>query len=476
MTSPTMAGTDLLDALYDVLNTYVVFPGEHAAVAVTCWIAATHAVPAFECAPRLVLTSPEKRCGKSRALDIIAGTSHRPLPTSDATVAAIFRSIGDGHPPTLIIDEADAIFGSKKVAEQNEDLRKLLNAGHQRGRPALRCVGKSLTPTEFPVFAMAALAGIGSMPDTITDRAVNISMRRRMRGEEVAPFRSRRDAPVLSKINEELGKWAAAHLDLLHHLQPDMPVQDRAADTWEPLVAIAEVAGGRWPERIRAACVALVEDADNDDAEESLSITLLSDIKHVFEQAGVPFLTSQALVDHLKNLDESPWSDFELNPRKLALRLRRFDISPGHNTAKTHRGYTREAFHDAFERYLRPNPSEPSGTTAEQEEQRDGKKTPDGSTRPEETTRPTEDAVHGTYRTSRTGSDAPQAKTTPKAASTSRPKAQGDVPTAQILELSARNQKSSSKCVDCRKRPAMDGFETCGPCSVGRGITRAGLA
>ena len=170
----------------------------------TLWIAATHALPAFECAPRLVITSPEKRCGKTRLLDIITGTCHKPLATVNATVAAIFRSIGGAHPPTLVIDEADTLFGSKKNAENNEDFRALLNAGHQRGRPALRCVGPLQVPTEFSTFAMCAIAGIGTMPDTITDRAVNISMRRRASGETVAQFRSRRDGPILTALGDRL--------------------------------------------------------------------------------------------------------------------------------------------------------------------------------------------------------------------------------------------------------------------------------
>jgi hypothetical protein len=36
----------------------------------------------------------------------------------------------------MLVDEADTIFGPK--ADGNEDLRGLLNAGHQRGRPAIR--------------------------------------------------------------------------------------------------------------------------------------------------------------------------------------------------------------------------------------------------------------------------------------------------------------------------------------------------
>jgi hypothetical protein len=240
-------GAALLDELRDTINRYVVLPSGHAASASTLWIAVTHALPAFECAPRLVITSPGKRCGKTRLLDVITGTCYKPLSTVDATVAAIFRSLGGEHPRTLLIDEADAIFGTKKAAEQNEDLRKLLNAGHQRGRPALRCVGPSQIPTTFDTFAMAAIAGIGAMPDTITDRAVNIQMSRRSQSEPVAKFRSRRDGPLLEQLRERLSEWVAPRIKELSTIEPVMPVEDRAADTWEPLIAIADAAGGHWP-------------------------------------------------------------------------------------------------------------------------------------------------------------------------------------------------------------------------------------
>ena len=101
-------GAELLDDLHDTATGYVAFPDDHAAAAVTLWISTTHVLPAFEFAPRLAITSPEKRCGKTRLLDIIGGACHRPLATADATVAAIFRSLGGDHPPTLIIDEVDA--------------------------------------------------------------------------------------------------------------------------------------------------------------------------------------------------------------------------------------------------------------------------------------------------------------------------------------------------------------------------------
>lgn len=377
--SELLTGAEVLDELRNVLTRYVVFTDTHTAAAVTLWVTCTHALPAFEHAPRLVLTSPEKRCAKSRTLDVIIGTCHNPLVSVSATAAAIYRSLDQEHPPTLIIDEADTIFGSKRIAENNEELRAVLNAGHQRGRPALRCVGPQQKPTYFATFAMAALAGIGSMPDTITDRAVNITMRRRTPEEKVSQFRSRRDGPVLTHVRDLLASWTAEHLDALAEAQPEMPVEDRAADTWEPLIAVADAAGGHWPKTARAACIHLVKAADEVAEDRSLAIRLLADVREVFEKQSTTFMASAALVEALRRIEESPWNDFDLNPRGLAKRLREYGVKSTRNAAGSLRGYRLDDLSDAFKRYLPSQASEASDTTSEQRKASDTSRTSDTS-------------------------------------------------------------------------------------------------
>ncbi len=350
-----VAPAALLDELRAALLRYVVLPTPHSADAITLWIGATHALPAFGYAPRLVINSPEKRCGKSRLLDIIEATCFDPLVTVNASSAAVFRRIGDGHPPTLLIDEADAIFGSKKAAEQNEDLRALINAGHQRNRPALRCVGPQQTPTNFPTFAMVALAGIGAMPDTVVDRAVNVTMRRRASHEQVDSYRHRRDALPLHHLRDRLTAWAADVLDELSDAEPAMPVEDRAADTWEPLVAVADQAGGTWPARARRASVLMVTEADEADTDASLGIRLLTDIREAFASTTASAMPTKELLERLKLAEESPWEAFGLDDRGLARRLRDYRVSSDRvrpDGDKQVRGYRREDFADAFARYL----------------------------------------------------------------------------------------------------------------------------
>jgi hypothetical protein len=248
-------GADLLDELLNELERFVVFPDHHAAVAVALWIAASHAQDAWETATRLVVKSPLKRCGKSRLLDMVEHLARNVLVAANLSAAALARSVTDSDPPTLVVDEQDAVFATRRGerSESAETLRGLLNAGHQRGRPYVRWDVTTRALERCPTFAMAAIAAIGDLPDTIEDRAVVVGMRRRAPGERVTPFRRRRHAAALLELRDRLHAWVADHAKQLEAAFPDLPVEDRAADTWEPLVAVADLASGGWPQWAREA-------------------------------------------------------------------------------------------------------------------------------------------------------------------------------------------------------------------------------
>jgi hypothetical protein len=367
-------GAELLDDVHATLTRYVVFADDHQPVAVTLWVAATHGLPAWQHATRLIITSPQKRCGKSRLMDIVAGLSFSPLLCVDTTTAAVYRSIGDddAKTPTLLIDEADALFGTKRSAEQNEDLRALLNAGWQRDRPARRCVGPLQVPTDFATFSMAALAAIGRLPDTVSDRGASIDLKRRGPGERISRFRIRRDRSRLTDLRGRLTYWVRDRIDDLAVFELELAgVEDRAADAWEPLIAVADAAGGDWPGKARAACRALTATAT--DADDELGALLLADIRQIFADTCESFIASNMLVRELRAIEESPWGDDSgdysaLTTSKLAKLLRPYGVRPGHNPAKTIRGYDIGTFGDAFRRYLRPEPSSRPKTGSDQDE------------------------------------------------------------------------------------------------------------
>jgi hypothetical protein len=350
------AGAALLDAVHAFIGRFVAYPSPEARTAHALWIAHAHLMAAWETTPRIAFLSPEPGSGKSRALEITELLVPRPILTVNATPAFVFRRVADeAGLPTILADEIDTVFGPK--ARDNEELRGFYNAGHRRGAVAGRCVvrGKLIETEELPAYCAVALAGLGNLPDTILTRCVIVKMRRRAPGETVEPFRRRVHGDEGEELREELAAWAIEAEGAAAQAWPEMPegIADRAADVWEPLLTVADLAGGAWHERARVAAVALVADAMG--GQGSLGLKLLSDIRVAF--AGTDQLATAKLLEKLNGMDESPWGDLKGKPldgRRLARLLDTYEIKSTtiRTGTGTPKGYRREAFHDAWQRYL----------------------------------------------------------------------------------------------------------------------------
>lgn len=325
-------GAALLTDVERFAGRFLALPTPHHLVVVVLWAAHTWALPAFYVTPRLVLDSPEPGSGKTRVLELLALLCRGAKLTLSTTTAALYRRIdaaGDA-PPTILQDEADAVFG-RATTPQAEDLRALYNAGYKRGATVDRCEGdaKNMRVREFPVFAPVALAGLaGRMPRTITDRAVTLHMRRRAPDEQVAEFRERDADTAAAPLRNRLQGWATRNLDRLASARPAMPegVRDRPAEVWEALLAVADAAGGDWPQRARAACRYFVLESDSDD-KLSLGVRLLADVRKVFGYRDRMF--SADIVRELLSDPESEWRDLwgvPLDQRRLAKELKRYGI------------------------------------------------------------------------------------------------------------------------------------------------------
>jgi hypothetical protein len=368
-TKPTIDGAALLDEVEAFHRRFNVFPTEAAYVAVALWDAHTHLLDCFDSTPRLAFLSPEPGSGKSRALEIVETLVPRPMVAVNASAAALFRAVSgpDGR-PTILFDEIDTIFGPK--AGDNEELRGFLNAGHRRTGVTYRCVGDSQTVTPFPSYTAVAVAGLGSLPDTILTRSVIIRMRRRARNEKVEPFRARIHEKEGVALRERLATWAEQARGWVMGAWPEMPegVSDRPADVWEPLLAVADTAGGDWPKRARAACAELVKASQAND-KGSLGVRLLTDLRdHVM--IGVDRLPTIAILDRLNSLDDAPWADLNGKPldnRRLSRMLGEYMTADNEPIASRNirtsggilKGYYSDDLTDAWQRYCAPAPESP---------------------------------------------------------------------------------------------------------------------
>jgi hypothetical protein len=346
---------ELLGHVEALFRKYVRFPNRFGSVALALWVAVTHAQDAFDVAPYINITSPEKRSGKSRILEVAEHLVRKPQRVDNASPAYIYRTMAGS---TLLLDEADKVFTGKD--EYSAALTGAINGGWRRGSGAGRVDknGSQQVPVKFDAFGPKMLAGIGrKVPDTIQDRAIPIYMERKAAGEQVARLRWRKLPAETKSLLERLSRWATASAARLAEAEPVLPeeLHDRAQDIWEPLLAVADAAGGEWPQRAREAAVALHGAFFEDD---SLGVRLLRDIRATF--ASQDRISSADLVSALNEIEESPWGGWPMDARKLAWNLKPFK-APGGDKIKpgtvrleegTAKGYYAEQFEDAWKRYL----------------------------------------------------------------------------------------------------------------------------
>lgn len=364
-----VSGAKLLSEIRGFLETYVVYPGSDEAVAHTLWVAHTWFMDLWTETPRLYFKSPQAGSGKSRALEVTIPLVPNPVESVNATPAYLFRKVSAGPVrPTIMYDEIDTVYSGGSTPG-SEDLRGFINAGHRVGATAGRCVkrGETQETEELPAYCAVLMCGLGSLPDTIETRSVIVAMRKRKPSErQPEKWRARyRDSERPTRIREDLETWSKQVHDTITAKWPEMPegVEDRDADVWEALLAVADAAGGIWPDRAREAAVRMVSKSKK--REMSLPVVLLRDIRAVFTYHGLATMKSETLCDELAHVAESPWKVIrkgeQISPRYLSTQLREYGIEPTRihpDAGKQFRGYRAAQFEDAWERYLESTPEQ----------------------------------------------------------------------------------------------------------------------
>jgi len=319
--------------------------------AIALWVAMTYISDRFSFAAYLLITSAEKRCGKSRLLEVLKLLVPRPLFTARISVAALVRSL-DAEKRVLLLDEFDAaVRGDREIAEA---LRGALDAGFHCDGTHTITVGKDFKVKQFRVYGPKAIATIRDLPDTVADRGIPIVMERKATGERVRRLRERYVKEPAAALRQRLEAWTNGVADEAAVAEPDLPdeLDDRAQDIVEPLVAIADCAGGDWPQQARTALRTLFQAK----ADTSRTTILLRDIRGVFVEMDAQRIPSAYLVGRLTSIESSPWGNPQnpLNVHQLAKMLAPFSIAPHvkRDGKKTFRGYERAQFERVWERYL----------------------------------------------------------------------------------------------------------------------------
>jgi hypothetical protein len=360
------APAEVLDELVGFVRRFVSMT-ESEAAAVALWIFHTHAIGAAQATPYIAITSAEKESGKTLLLEVLNLLVANPWLTGRATAAVLPRKI-DVDRPTLLLDESDTAFrGDRDYAEA---LRGVLNTGYRRSGKTTVCIGQGVEIgfKDFSTFCPKAIAGIGKLPDTVQSRSIPIRLKRKAPGETVERFRER---DVTGEARPFRAALELAGLSLVSELAPARPelpeeLGDRAQDVWEPLLAIADVAGEPWAKQAREAAVELSAGTAPED--DSAGVRLLADIKAILvseERMG-----TAVLLEALHDIEDAPWGDWYGKPmtaRALAKLVRPYAIAP-HSDGKA-RGYSKKQFEDAWTRYLPPATVNPSESQLQSEKQ-----------------------------------------------------------------------------------------------------------
>jgi len=345
----------LLDLVEGMLRRYVQLK-DHEYVAVTLWIVHTHFYDRFAHTPRLALTSPTFDCGKTTVLLMLNSLCAAPHKSDDVTPAALFRLIDSGV-TTLLCDEID-----NADLASNRTFRTIANGGYRRGGKVVRTIDGQ--PRSFDTFAPMALAAIGalSLPQPLRSRSISVHMERADGSSEITRFDEVEDKNALDSVRQSISLWAST---ATLAADPAMPkgLRGRLADNWRSLLSVADPFGEEWGERARLAAMIMARDYYED-----IPVTLLRDIRKIFDGHSVDRIASAALVEALLDLEDGPWSEWrglkdDQQPRKLtqatlasvlkAFHIRPRSIWPAGRTAdtKSRKGYYRSDFEAAWRTY-----------------------------------------------------------------------------------------------------------------------------
>lgn len=346
-------GYDLFNSLVVLFHKYLALQ-KYQAEALALWVIFSYCFDANNIAPKLLIYSPEKRCGKTTLLDVLEGVVWKPLQASNISSAALFRTIDAFGGCTIMIDEADTFLNDKP------EIDGIINSGHRKsGAFTVRLVGDSHEPKQFSTWSPNIIAMIGKPKDTIVDRSIKIEMRRKKTTETLERFLKHKTELELHNLARKISRWSKDNFDALRVAEPELPLglNDRACDNWRPLLAIADLIGNDCPKIARQSAFNLSTTKEEED--ESAGVTLLKSIKEIFENDKyLSKISTEELLKKLHELDDSPWAEWnrgkEITARQISRILKPYHISPKtiRIGSRTQKGYERDWFNETFERYL----------------------------------------------------------------------------------------------------------------------------
>lgn len=349
-----VVGASLAEEVRERLTAHVAFASHHDATAAALWILGTYLMDVWRVWPRIMVTSPEKGCGKSTLCEVIEAMAHRGLYLSSCSAAGVFRAI-ETWKPTLVLDETDTWM------TDNPELTGILNSGHTRRQAKVIRVEEidgERKPVAFSTWTPMVISGIGGQRDTLESRSIIISLRRRLSGEAVERMPKDLHAEMLRMRRQAL-RWARDNARRIEadDAEPPESGDDRRRDNFTPLWRIAGALGEPWPERLAAGYHARSEAAGDDDETAPAAVMLLRDLWYLFGRDGEDRLGRTYVLGEIRAMEDRPWAEWRHGKPATAHTLTKLLKPYGVQARKVRfrggevQGYLRDQVEDAFRRY-----------------------------------------------------------------------------------------------------------------------------
>jgi putative DNA primase/helicase len=345
---------ELLDAAKAQFTKYIIVHDKVAVPIIPLWTAFTwiHDIATFS--PLLVFQGADTGMGKSAASEVVSRLTPRGYMVAKPTGPSLFRLVDRLH-PTIFVDDADRLLAEDK------DLATIIRSSWKRGVPIPRVVkGEAYL---FDAFGPRCLNGIDLLahldPGTRT-RCITIQLLPKLESESVTSLRYADDDETFVILRRKFFRWATDNMLALKGATPRMPdgFFSRQEENYHLLFAIADLAGGEWPKKARAAAAKLAGEHNEPSlGKRALAIFFSSFISHG------PLLTSVQAEQLLAGADDA-FADYNgrgrpINKYEIAKLLRPYRVFPrlihprgGHTSD---RGWDAADFKTAFRHYLGKN-------------------------------------------------------------------------------------------------------------------------